>query len=883
MKKNFYLALMGAIALTGATGLTSCTDDETVVENVNPTYDPATGEVTTDFVFNVSRSVSSTTRMTAANTQADLGQTFRGIDNGYLMSVKLGTTNDGKVVKAANDVSTTNSKLFFVGNVFTADEAQQSLDGSNVIGKSHKILELSLPTESNTLLFWGKAVKSDGSNADHEQGKVTMSIPQDGNLDNVSFKLHRVVPNPGEEESGYEFGRNAFLQYQDVMAAVMTIIIRSEANIGTTADPQYLGWVDYIEETSDASGTKLQMKEKDPGCPENPPHNMSNLGEILAETYCTFNTIYTNELRAGAGTSIAHMIGDLYAVIMTVASQDTEHLTAEEKNAVKVATAIKDNILEFFDITGGTTASWRGTSHIITAITSKGYLSADQMNLIKDAQANTTYSFQNFPTYFHLPKGATILQFVKETTYTAAGAAAYNATLVGARNTTDEKEPAVYYVAGDEIPEGKQIGDEKTPAVYYTQEECDAYNATLTGAVTSDVPKKDARGNFVYKYQYMGSVPTYAMGGATTAGSGNAAFDPKNYVYPPELCYFGNSPLRVTNDTHIASDYPDGPSAWTNNSSWASGAAAGTTGWKTPGHVLSTTRSVAMRDNINYGTALLETNIKYGVDVLKDNNHAIQERNTGANEPDNEINVASSTPFKLTGVLVGGQEPVVGWNYLPINDSFGSMVYDRLGNNAPIIPANGTTYYTAEEATEYNTANSLSEGDAGYVTAGDVKAVSTGTNCSSVYTLVWDNWEEANRDGSQRVVYLALEFENNSGRDFWGQNNLIRNGETFYITAKLDPDAGLSTSDLSAGIEWPSDDAPYALPPYDADGKTLKQRRVFIQDYKTVANLKFTEKSLQHALVAMPDLRSAQISLGLSVDLSWSKGLTFNDVELGKQ
>ena len=107
---------------------------------------------------------------------------------------------------------------------------------------------------------------------------------------------------------------------------------------------------------------------------------------------------------------------------------------------------------------------------------------------------------------------------------------------------------------------------------------------------------------------------------------------------------------------------------------------------------------------------------------------------------------------------------------------------------------------------------------------------------------------------------------------------MIRNGGTFYITGKLDPDAGLSTTDRSAGITWPEK---YALPPYDADGNTIKERRVFIQDYMTTANFVLNEYSLQHALVSVPDLRSSQISLGLSVDLSWSTGLSFDEIILG--
>lgn len=49
---------------------------------------------------------------------------------------------------------------------------------------------------------------------------------------------------------------------------------------------------------------------------------------------------------------------------------------------------------------------------------------------------------------------------------------------------------------------------------------------------------------YKYTYNYAGTVNTYAMGGGT-----NAAFNPENYMFPAELCYFGNSSIRVTNET----------------------------------------------------------------------------------------------------------------------------------------------------------------------------------------------------------------------------------------------------------------------------------------------------------------------------------------------
>jgi hypothetical protein len=50
----------------------------------------------------------------------------------------------------------------------------------------------------------------------------------------------------------------------------------------------------------------------------------------------------------------------------------------------------------------------------------------------------------------------------------------------------------------------------------------------------------------------------------------------------------------------------------------------------------------------------------------------------------------------------------------------------------------------------------------------------------------------------------------------------------------------------------------------------------------TTAEFVMGEESLKKALVTVPDLRAAQISLGLSVDLKWSTGLTYLNVELGK-
>lgn len=739
MKKNFLYALMGAIALIGATGFTSCSEEDMV--EVNPGYNPETGEVPVDFVFNVSTGNTATTRMSDANTQATLSQTFRGIDNVQLMSFKLGTTNDGKHVAAVQ----TAHKMFGLGTILNAGELKPA---SNVDGetKSRRVLELSLPTETNALMFWGKAIK-DGT--DFQEGKVDFSVQQ--NLANCAFSLMRIVPAESEAE---------FQQYQQLIAAVLTKIVQtsitSDVVYGTPTQTFSGGmkWSDYATVSASETGviTAIAPKTTDPASPASGPLDMSPKGEILADAFVKMNKVYTNELRAGSASDVARMIGDLYNAIYSVASTDATSL--QDAVAKNVGSQIIHNINQVFKNADSSCAWDTETSSTLTAI--KAFVG------LPDNTAGI--KLHEFPTNFNLPLGSVILNIFQN-------------------------------------PSTKEV-----------------------------------------EYSYSGSIPTYAMGGSSTSTETN--FNPMNYVYPAELCYFGNSAVRVTDDSHVTSDYPDGVTSWDNPDKWIAGAMGeGSKAWTTT-HVLSTTRSVAMKDNINYGTALLKTTVSYGADEIEDNNYYIQHERTGATEQNAKFNVGTNNGlFTLTGILIGGQEMTMGWNYLAKagdQATFGYMVYDK------DIPS------AAIPTTEY-----------------------------PCYTLLWDNWDENKKDGKQRDVYVALEFKNNSGKDFWGEQNLIRNGGTFYITGKLDPDNPAGTdlsSDLSAGISWPTN---YALPPYNSDGGTVKQRRVFIQDYMTTANFVLNKYSLQHALVSVPDLRSSQISLGLSVDLSWSTGLSFNDVILG--
>ena len=109
-------------------------------------------------------------------------------------------------------------------------------------------------------------------------------------------------------------------------------------------------------------------------------------------------------------------------------------------------------------------------------------------------------------------------------------------------------------------------------------------------------------------------------------------------------------------------------------------------------------------------------------------------------------------------------------------------------------------------------------------------------------------------------------MQNNSTADFTGVDGIVAQGQKFYLIAELNPKA---SSGLTA-ISWPESNT-NRFPQF-------KINRTFVQDYKTCVNL--TINTLKNAYVTIPDLRSVKLQLGLSVDLKWQTGLTFN-VPLG--
>lgn len=329
--------------------------------------------------------------------------------------------------------------------------------------------------------------------------------------------------------------------------------------------------------------------------------------------------------------------------------------------------------------------------------------------------------------------------------------------------------------------------------------------------------------------EYTASTNTFAhKHPGTSLLDKSTSTNPSAYMFPAELMYYCNSDIRTSNKEKTSSSgYPNGVANWDDASKWDSD-------W-TGTSVTSATRATAMTKNVNYGVAMLKTTvqIKEGVTALEDNRKAL---NPGE---DNKSFAPANINITWTGVIIGGQPASVDWQFLPTTTDFDKLVYDNR--------------VTGEVA-----------GTAVPNTAGSASAAN--------YTILFDNYTT---EATQNKVRVALQFVNN-GDDFWGRDNLVHKGQTFYLVAELDP--------AKAGLTAPTWDTYYQVPPLDASGVSTKTTRVFIQDYMTTANFKLDAdasahtSSLQNAYITIPDLRSSQLSFGLSVDLNWRTGLEFDEV-----
>ena len=218
----------------------------------------------------------------------------------------------------------------------------------------------------------------------------------------------------------------------------------------------------------------------------------------------------------------------------------------------------------------------------------------------------------------------------------------------------------------------------------------------------------------------------------------------KKICYPAELSYFVNTKTMVSNnDMSNLNEFPS-------YENWIKNTGADWQGKNfTEDPVTNTTKTVGLKDPVQYSVAVLKSTVKCDAAKLEDN-----AKQAGKLEADQQITVPTDG-FPVTSILVGGQPASVNWKYEPASsETFEYTIYDKV--------MNGGTLYAKNESTTPTTGN---------------------------YTLVFDN-----KNASNKVVFVTIELENKSGMDFYGQDGIIPKDAKFYLVGKLDP-TGKTESD----------------------------------------------------------------------------------------
>ncbi|MCF2644895.1 hypothetical protein I6E49_06205 [Prevotella stercorea] len=278
----------------------------------------------------------------------------------------------------------------------------------------------------------------------------------------------------------------------------------------------------------------------------------------------------------------------------------------------------------------------------------------------------------------------------------------------------------------------------KTDNVFTVTEQT---NKTFAITTANTYPNNINLPDGAVQLSYAKETKTFSYAGKSDL-TGIQQLDAAKICFPASIYYFQSSDLAATAAELDNTAWPKTTSDWTSNTvaPWLKDGAAGWTASVQP-----TTRSIAMRQNINYGVANLATTVKCGAETLADN------VGLKVSEP-NEFTGTVTVPtegFTVTGLLIGGQPTKVGFNFQPSDDKFDYTIYDK--NLTGIVAKN---------------------------------AESTTTN----YTIVLPN-DKGRGVAKQEKVNVAIELTNNSGVAFRGADGIIPDGGKFYLVGQLNPDA----------------------------------------------------------------------------------------------
>ena len=314
---------------------------------------------------------------------------------------------------------------------------------------------------------------------------------------------------------------------------------------------------------------------------------------------------------------------------------------------------------------------------------------------------------------------------------------------------------------------------------------------TVTNANTNNatVALKDTYANFPDSYGVPAGCVALQWNGTQfvqqTPATGSALAPIDSYCYPPSLWYTTNSTIKTSDDSSVTEEYKSANVSWADIFNQYTFSSA----------VVQGSESAAIKDPLQYGVAMLEVNL----------NKAESPGHTQLllDSKGNTVDVRNSN-FPLTGIIIGEQKNQA-FDFTPLLEGLSSYVYDN-------------------EVTDGGTPKAY------------IAGASAGLTFKPIHTLVVPT-EDA------QDVHVALEFQNNSGADFYGANaNKIAAGTRFYLLAILE----YSTASAPAG-------------------KALDA--VFVSDHTT--KVTFSINSLAKAYNTIPELRDPQLEIGVTAKVEW--------------
>lgn len=285
------------------------------------------------------------------------------------------------------------------------------------------------------------------------------------------------------------------------------------------------------------------------------------------------------------------------------------------------------------------------------------------------------------------------------------------------------------------------VGETGEPTIHaerkLTKEIYDKCVAALTAIESIDFPGKFKLPDGVATLSWATGGFAYNTPGNVTIGNGNS-INYQKICYPAELSYFVNTTTMVSDkDMSNLSEFPSYEN-WTKptGANWEGKDFTNTA-------VAKTTRTVGLKDPVQYSVAVLKSTVRCKEATLEDN-----AKDAGGFKANQSITVNDNS-FPVTGILIGGQPASVDWKYEPASsETFENTIYDNVMNGSPMYAK-----YASEVPTVGN------------------------------YTLVFDN----KKTGAENSVYVAIELTNNSGQAFYGKDGIIQKDTKFYLVGILNP------------------------------------------------------------------------------------------------